>query len=164
MRGFCFGFSFGALTTTSGSCVCALAAPQRSASATAQLRKPAQCTRRTRKHMTLHSTLACWKAWPKWPTRWQVCCRGCQKIKEKAALDPTAVAGVTARQSGGSATTGGQASGGARDWKKVRCGGKKASATRSKCSISREAKSAGNCGACGINEFSATEIVAQIAQ
>jgi len=57
-----------------------------------------------------------------------------------------------------------QVRGGARDWKKACCGGTKTAATRSKCSISREARSAGTCGACGTNELAARWIVAQIAQ
>jgi hypothetical protein len=86
------------------------------------------------------------------------------KGQSKPRFNPAPIAAVEARRWSRSATTEGQARGGARDWNGARRVEKKVIATQFECSTRRTANGTGSCGVCGSNEVAARWIVAQIAQ
>ena len=161
--GFGFSFSFGAVTTTSGSWVCAVAAPPKPSSA--MIAEPPQeiaATHSRKTSRTSKSALNAAKGVAKRPAHGGRAVRRSKMMRLPRSSHRHSRAQARGRRQISNDRN--QARGGARDWKKACCGGTKTAATRSKCSIGREAKSAGTCGACGTNEFAARWIVAQIAQ
>jgi hypothetical protein len=92
------------------------------------------------------------------------CCRAHRQRAKQPRFNPTPIAAVEARRWSRSATTEGQARGGARDWNGARRVEKKVIATQFECSTRRTANGTGSCGVCGSNEVAARWIVAQIAQ
>src|SRR5580698_7624884 len=93
------------------------------------------------------------------------CCRGKSGTKKRCRVELAAIAGADrnkkAQRCRSPAPTGGQARGGARDWKAARRDAMKITATRSTCSTACEADGTGSVGGAATKELPSNDTVAQ---